>query len=72
MLVKGDSMGTDTFDERDLAEDTPPPRKVGHQTLFELVAKDDCKNCTFCAYCKGSNENLCSIINRHEPWSDLK
>jgi hypothetical protein len=63
-------MGTDTFDERDLQEDTPPPRLVGHNTLFELVAKD-CEMCEYKRICTEEN-SICRLLNKVNLRNELK
>jgi hypothetical protein len=65
-------MGTDTFDERDL-QDAPPPRMIGHQTLFELVAKQSCLMCSLKEYCDRVNDDnmICNILKNIDLWQPL-
>lgn len=63
-------MGTDTFGFNG-DEETPPPRLIGHQTLFELVAKGDCTICKFSRYCTYVN-SICRTLSKVNLWEELK
>ena len=54
-------------------EETPPPRLIGHQTLFELVVKDDCNKCVFNEHCKENKDayNLCDFLSFVDLWAEL-
>ena len=51
----------------------PPPRMVGHQTLFELVAKDNCLKCVFKKYCDNVHDDnkICNAVQSVNLWKPL-